>query len=116
MNKYKKVVTERIKEIKNTANMNAKKMMFSLMDQSKLTPYVECYDDKLFMFEDRKYTHGVCFHLYGESVNINLFPYFYYCLNFCFIFLILFKNLILFREDKNVIIKKNFVICAVNFM
>jgi hypothetical protein len=73
MIKYKKLVTDRIKSIKNTANLNAKKMMFSLMDQSKLTPYVECYDDRLFMFENKKYSHGVCFHLYGESVKKNIY-------------------------------------------
>lgn len=70
MTKYKNLVTERIKAIKNTANLNAKKMMLSLMNQSKLTPYLECYDDRLFMFKDKKYSHGVCFKLFGEFVKI----------------------------------------------
>ena len=62
------MVTTRITDIKGAANDNAKKMMFSLIDQQKLTPYTECYDDRLFMFKDKKYSHGVCFRLYGEEV------------------------------------------------
>ncbi len=42
--------------------------MLSIMEQSKLTSYKECYDDKLFLFENKKYSHMVCFNLYGESV------------------------------------------------
>jgi hypothetical protein len=45
-------------------------MMINIMNQSKLTPFKECYDDRLYLFENKKYSHGVCFNLYGESVNI----------------------------------------------
>ena len=72
-------------------------MMYKLIEQQKFSPYTECYDDKLFMFKDRKYTHGVCFHLFGISVR-----------NYFILFL--------FREEVNVIIRKCFVVDAVSFM
>merc|ERR1711957_1052787 len=69
ISKYANNVKKRIQDIKSIASNDAKKMMYKLIEQQKYSPYTECYDDKLFMFKDRKYTHGVCFHLFGISLG-----------------------------------------------
>ena len=69
MKDYKTITSTRITEIKDRANEDAKTMMRSLIDQQKLSNYEECYDDRLFLFKDKKYIHGTCFKLFGENVN-----------------------------------------------
>lgn len=39
------------------------------MEQQKYSPYIECYDDRLHLFKNKKYTHGVCYKLYGQAVR-----------------------------------------------
>jgi len=68
MKDYHSIVKHRITEIKDRANEDAKLMMRSLIDQQKLSPYEECYDDRLFLFKDQRYIHGLCFQLFGEHV------------------------------------------------
>jgi hypothetical protein len=67
MKDYKTVIVSRIKETKEKANDEAKTMMRNLMDQNKLTGYLDCIDDRLLDFKDKPYIKDTCLRYFGES-------------------------------------------------
>jgi hypothetical protein len=62
-----KMANLRLMEIRDRANEEAKGMMKSILEQSKLTSYEGCINPKLKGFTDKKYVKDLCFHLYGEN-------------------------------------------------
>jgi hypothetical protein len=73
MKQYQSLLDTRIKELKSKANNDAKGIMRSILNQQKLSDYEECYDEKLYMFKNKKYINNVCFNLFGENVILYVF-------------------------------------------